>query len=62
MASDTAPLTRTDESLAQQGQQSAVISSMTHRSRAVAPMSELDLHRLARAAQRRNGSEGVTGL
>jgi len=25
-------------------------------------MSELDLHRLARAAQRRNGAEGVTGL
>jgi len=62
MASKTAPATRTDECLAQQDKPFALISSVTYRSRAVAPMSELDLHRLARDAQLRNGSEGVTGL
>jgi hypothetical protein len=62
MASEPAPVTRTDDSLAQQVEPSALISSVTYRSRAVAPMSELDLHRLAKAAQLRNGAEGVTGL
>lgn len=62
MASKPAPVARTDESLGEQDEVSALISSVTYRSRAVAPMSELDLHRLARAAQLRNGAEGVTGL
>ncbi|MBC8055059.1 MAG: BLUF domain-containing protein [Rhizobiales bacterium] len=62
MASETAPVARTDDSLAEQDEAPALISSLTYRSRAVAPMSELDLHRLARAAQLRNSAEGVTGL
>lgn len=62
MASEPAPAVPTDESLAQQDEPSALISSVTYRSRTVAPMSELDLHRLARAAQLRNGAEGVTGM
>ena len=62
MASEPAPVPPTDESLGEQNAVSAVISSVSYRSRAVAPMSELDLHRLARAAQLRNGAEGVTGL
>jgi hypothetical protein len=62
MASEPAPVARTDESLGQQDEQSTPLSSLTYRSRAVAPMSELDLHRLARAAQLRNGAEGVTGM
>lgn len=62
MASDTAPLARTDEDLARRHEPFALMSTVTYRSRAVAPMSELDLHRLARAAQLRNGAEGVTGL
>lgn len=37
-------------------------STLTYRSRAVAPMSELELHRLLRAAQIRNRAEGITGL
>lgn len=62
MASDTGPLARTDGSLEHQHEPVALISTLTYRSRAVEPMSELDLHRLARAAQFRNGAEGVTGL
>ena len=38
------------------------LSTLTYRSRAVAPMSELELHRLLRAAQIRNRAEGITGL
>ena len=38
------------------------LSTLTYRSRAVAPMSELELQRLLRAAQARNRSEGITGL
>lgn len=37
-------------------------STLTYRSRSVAPMSELELHRLLRAAQIRNRAEGITGL
>lgn len=62
MASETATVPRTDEGIAQQAEPFAPVSSLTYQSRAVAPMSELDLHRLARAAQLRNGAEGVTGL
>ena len=62
MASDTAPLSRADEHRARRNEKFAVISTVSYRSRAVAPMSELDLHRLARAAQLRNNAEGVTGL
>ncbi len=62
MASDTAPQARADEYLARRIAPLALISTVTYRSRAVAPMSELDLHRLARAAQLRNGAVGVSGL
>ena len=62
MASEPAPVAPTDDSLSRQDEPSALVSSVTYRSRAVAPMSELDLHRLARAAQLRNAAEGVTGL
>lgn len=62
MASEPAPVKRTDDSPARQDELSALVSSLIYRSRAVAPMSELELHRLARAAQLRNGAEGVTGL
>lgn len=41
---------------------SAWLSTLTYRSKAVAPMTELELYRLARAAQIRNRTEGVTGL
>lgn len=41
---------------------SVSLNSITYRSRAVAAMSEHDLLRLAAAAQKRNASEGVTGL
>ncbi len=62
MASDTARLARADESSGHPEELAALTSTVTYRSRAVAPMSELDLHRLARAAQLRNGAEGVTGF
>ena len=62
MASQTAPLPRTDELFVQRDEPSARLSTLTYRSRTVAPMSELDLHRLAKVAQRRNRWEGVTGL
>ena len=62
MPSDTAPLARADGRLERRNEPAAQISTLTYRSRAVAPMSELDLHRLARDAQLRNGAEGVTGL
>ena len=62
MASETAPVPRTAERFAQQDASAVSISSVSYQSRMVAPMSELDLHRLARAAQLRNGAEGVTGL
>ena len=58
----THPRARTDEYLARRSQPFALISTVTYRSRAAAPTSELDLHRLARAAQLRNSAEGVTGL
>lgn len=62
MASESAPAARPDDRSAQQNESTAPISSVTYRSRAAAPMSELDLHRLARSAQLRNGAERVTGL
>ncbi len=62
MASETAPVPRADVPFAQQDKLVDPISSVTYQSRVVAPMSELDLHRLAKAAQLRNGAEGVTGL
>ena len=62
MVPESAPVAQTAELLAHRGGSPALISSVTYRSRAVAPMSELDLHRLARVAQLRNGAEGVTGL
>jgi hypothetical protein len=40
----------------------APLRSLSYRSRSVGPMSELELHRLAKSAQARNQSEGVTGL
>lgn len=61
VASDSAPLARTYKYHARRNESFALLSTVTYRSRAVAPMSELDLHRLARAAQLRNGAEGVTG-
>ena len=62
MASETAPVPRANERTPQQDKPLALISSVIYQSRVVAPFSELDLHRLARAAQLRNGAEGVTGL
>lgn len=62
MASVNARLAHSGENLAHQETSPDAISVVTYRSRAVVPMSELDLHRLARAAQLRNLSEGVTGL
>jgi len=41
---------------------SAWLSTLTYRSKAVVPLTELELYRLARAAQIRNRSEGITGL
>jgi hypothetical protein len=38
------------------------LSTLTYRSRAVVPMSDLELHRLLRSAQARNHSEGLTGV
>ena len=38
------------------------LSTLTYRSKATGPMSELELYRLARAAQIRNRAEGITGL
>ena len=40
----------------------AALSTLTYRSRAVTPLSELELYRLLRSAQARNHSEGITGL
>lgn len=60
MASETGPLPRAGGILFQPS--ASPVATLTYRSRAVAPMSELDLHRLARAAQLRNRAEGVTGL
>ena len=62
MASDTARLAREDERPVRADELLALNSTVTYRSRAVAPLSELDLHRLARAAQIRNEAEGVTGF
>lgn len=62
MGSETAPLLLTDEELTQPNKSAALVSTVTYRSRMVAPMSELELHRLAKAAQSRNHAEGVTGL
>lgn len=62
MASDSAPLARAGDDLSFQSAPEPLTSTLAYRSRAVAPMSELDLHRLARAAQLRNKAEGVTGL
>ena len=61
MASESAPMARTHEGLPLQDEASARIASVTYRSRAVVPMSEMDLHRLAKSAQLRNAAEGVTG-
>jgi methanogenic corrinoid protein MtbC1 len=60
-ASTTKPLNSVDR-VAANSNGSAWLSTLTYRSKAVAPMSELELYRLARAAQIRNRSEGVTGL
>ncbi len=38
------------------------LSTLTYRSHAVGPMSELELQRLLRSAQTRNRQEGITGL
>jgi hypothetical protein len=38
------------------------LSTLTYRSRAVAPMSESDLYTLAQTAQARNRAEGITGV
>lgn len=62
MVPEPAPVAQAADILAHRGAPPALISSMTCRSREVAPMSELDLHRLVRVAQLRNGAEGVTGL
>ena len=62
MASDTARVARADEYSTHRDEHLALTSTVTYRSRAVAPLSELDLHRLARAAQLRNVAEGVTGF
>lgn len=62
MASSTATHARMDAVLPRQNEPLAAIAAVTYRSRAVDPMSELELHRLARDAQLRNGIEGVTGL
>lgn len=42
--------------------ETAILATLTYRSRAVTPLSELELHRLGKAAQARNRSEAVTGL
>lgn len=62
MGSETAPVTFTNENLTPPDMPGARVSTVTYRSRMVAPMSELELHRLARAAQLRNRAEAVTGL
>lgn len=62
MASDPASLPRNTDMHRPQNTPSALMSTVTYRSRTLAPMSELELHRLARAAQLRNHAEGVTGL
>ncbi len=62
MAADTASQAQTDEVRTPKVEPSAQISTVTYCSRAVLAMSELDLHRLARSAQRRNDMEGVTGV
>ncbi len=62
MGSDISPLARPGESFTGRSESLALVSTLKYRSRAVAPMSELDLHRLARAARLRNGREGVTGF
>jgi methanogenic corrinoid protein MtbC1 len=60
-ASTTKPVNSVDR-VAANSNGSAWLSTLTYRSKAVAPMSELELYRLARAAQIRNRAEGVTGL
>lgn len=62
--SSAGPSTLADRSAdpAATADRSTWFSTLTYRSRAVAPMSELELHRLLRAAQIRNRAEGITGL
>lgn len=62
MASETPGRARNDEDLERRADPFELLSTLAYRSRAVAPMSELDLHRLARTSQLRNIAEGVTGL
>jgi len=65
MGSETAPLLLTDEELTQPNKSAALVSTVTYRSRMVAPMSELELHRLAKGRAipepcgRRDGPDGL---
>lgn len=57
-----APPVRQDQGPAVPDALQGPLQTLSYRSRSVGTMSELDLHRLARAAQARNLIEGVTGL
>jgi hypothetical protein len=62
MASETAPFDTPDPAVKSLEPSAGWLSTVTYRSRTVAPMSELELYRLLRAAQQRNHEEGVTGV
>jgi len=62
MASETAPSADPVPTVTSLALSAGWLSTVTYRSRTVAPMSELELYRLLKAAQQRNHEEGVTGV
>jgi methanogenic corrinoid protein MtbC1 len=62
MAAEPASHPRRTDIEATHGAGATDLQTLTYRSRSTAAMSELDLHRLAKAAQHRNRAEGVTGM